>query len=377
MKLRRTASVKAAFVVTALALTLTGCTLDSAGAGPDASSARNASGLNLTGNLVGAGASSQGKAMEGWIAGFADAHPDVLPSYDPSGSGAGREQFLVGAVQFAGSDAALKPEEAATAAQTCKGGDVVELPLYISPIAIIYNLPSIKSDTEHLQLSAETIARIFNGDIITWNDPEIAAQNDGVALPDLDIIPVSRSDESGTTENLAEYLSAAGNGAWPHETSGAWPISGGQSGQGTSGVVDIVGAADGAIGYADASRAEDLGTVALQVGSEYVPFSPQAAATVVDSSPRAATATDTRLVVDLDRTTTAAGAYPLVLISYSIACTVYEDAEAAANVQAFLTYVASPEGQARASAPTVAGAAPISPQLHDEVMTIIDSISTH
>ncbi len=368
MNLHRFGSAPAVLVVGALALTLTACSSAADSAGPNGSTS-----TRLTGNLVGAGASSQGKAMEGWIAGFADAHPDVLLSYDPSGSGAGREQFLAGAVQFAGSDSALKPEEITAAEQTCSGGEVAELPLYISPIAIIYQLPGLNS--QQLQLSAETVARIFSGEITNWNAPQIVSQNDGVNLPDLAIIPVSRSDESGTTENFTEYLAAASEGAWPHEASGNWPISGGQSGQGTSGVVDTVGAADGAIGYADASRAGDLGTVALQVGDAYVPFSPEAAATVVDASPRADTATEQRLVVDLDRTTTAAGAYPLVLISYALACTAYENAADAANVQAFLTYVASEDGQQRAADPTVAGAAPISAQLRGEVMAVVDSIS--
>lgn len=195
-------------------------------------------------------------------------------------------------------------------------------------------------------------------------------------LPDLNIIPVNRSDESGTTENFTEYLHAASNGAWETEPSGDWPISGTQSGNGTSGLIDTVSAAEGAIGYADASRAGDLGTVALKVGEAYVPFSAEAAAKVVDSSPRAEGATDKRLVVELDRSTTAEGAYPLVLISYSVACSVYETAEEATNVKAFLNYVASAEGQTVASAADVAGSAPISGALRTEVVAAIDSITS-
>lgn len=78
-----------------------------------------------------------------------------------------------------------------------------------------YNLPSV--DADHLNMSAETIAKIFNGDITKWNDDAIAAENDGIDLPDLDIIPVNRSDESGTTENFTEYLHAAAGDAWPHD----------------------------------------------------------------------------------------------------------------------------------------------------------------
>jgi len=138
-----------------------------------------------------------------------------------------------------------------------------------------------------------------------------------------------------------------------------------------------VTAAQGAIGYADASRAGDLGTVAVKVGDAYVPYSAEAAAAVVDASPAAEGATDKQLTIELDRATTAAGAYPLVLISYSIACSTYDNAEDAAKVKAFLSYVASEEGQARASDPTVAGSAPISASLRASVEAAIASISAN
>ena len=64
----------------------------------------------LSGNLPGAGASSQGKAQEGWIAGFGDSEPGVTVTYDAVGSGGGREQFLSSGVLFAGSDSALKED---------------------------------------------------------------------------------------------------------------------------------------------------------------------------------------------------------------------------------------------------------------------------
>ncbi len=327
-----------------------------------------------SGSIAGAGASSQEKAMEGWIATLTSVAPNLTVNYEAVGSGGGRTQFLAGGVQFAGTDSPLKEEELAQAVDRCYGGEALELPLYISPIAVVYNLPSV--DAEHINLDAETIANVFSGKITKWNDPAIAAQNEGVELPDLAIIPVNRSDESGTTENFTEYLEAASNGAWEHEASGDWPISGTQSGNGTSGMIDTVKGAEGTIGYADASRAGDLGTVALKVGENYVPFSAEAAAAVVDASPRAEGANDKRLVVELDRNTSAEGAYPLVLISYSVACSVYETAEEATNVKAFLNYVASTEGQAIAAQADVAGSAPISETLRGEVTAAIDAITS-
>ncbi len=330
-------------------------------------------GTTAAGSIAGAGASSQEKAMGGWIATLASVAPDLTVTYEAVGSGGGREQFLSGGVQFAGTDSALKAEEKTAAVDRCFGGEALELPLYISPIAVVYNLPDVTA--ANINMSAKTIAEVFSGKITKWNDPAIAAQNEGVDLPDLAIIPVNRSDESGTTENFTEYLAAASEGAWEHEASGDWPISGTQSGNGTSGLIDTVTGAVGAIGYADASRAGDLGTVALKVGDAYVPFSAEAAAAVVDASPRAADATDKQIVVELDRSTTAAGAYPLVLISYSVACSVYDTETDATNVKAFLNYVASAEGQAVAAQADVAGSAPISDALRAEVTAAIDSIS--
>ena len=358
-------------VLAACGSSASGDSTTSADGGSTEESAAGSDMGSLSGVMAGAGASSQEKAMEGWVAGFTEAAPGVQASYDAVGSSGGREQFLAGGVQFAGSDAALKEDELASVPATC--GEPLELPLYISPVAIVFNLPEL-NDT-NLNLDSATIAKMFSGEITSWDDEAIAAQNEGVDLPSLAVIPVNRSDGSGTTENVLEYLAATAPEAWPHEPSDVWPITGGQSGNGTSGVISTIEAAEGAIGYADASRAGDLGTAALKVGEGYVPFSPEGAALALDVSPLTEDATDTRITYELDRTTTEAGAYPLVLISYQLACSTYEDASDAANVKAFLSYVASEDGQARAADPSVAGSAPISEELRTKVLAAIDSIS--
>lgn len=362
--------IRAAAPAALLLLALTACGSDNpvqeggAGETTDTEAAST-----LSGQLEGAGASSQESAMQAWIAGFQSANPDVSVAYDPVGSGGGRTQFLEGGTQFAGSDAALDEEELAQAADRCVSGEVAELPLYISPIAVIFSLEGIDS----LNMSPATIAGIFDQKITSWDAPEIAADNPDVELPALPITPVNRSDESGTTENFTEYLAAAAPEAWPHEASGDWPVAGGQSAQGTSGVVQTVTDGEGTIGYADASKAGSLGTVAVKVGDAFVPYSPEAAAAVVDASPRAEGRPDASLVIELDRTTTAEGAYPLVLVSYSLACTEYEDSADAELVKAFYSYIASEEGQ-QASA-GAAGSAPISEELRTEVQAVIDAIA--
>jgi phosphate transport system substrate-binding protein len=323
----------------------------------------------LSGTLVGAGASSQQAAMQGWTAGYSGVQPGVTVNYDPVGSGGGREQFTSGGVDFAGSDAYLDDEELAQAEERCGGGEVFELPDYISPIAVVYNLEGV----DELNLSPQVIAGIFDRGITTWNDPAIAADNPGVTLPDLPITPVNRSDESGTTENFTEYLAAAAGEAWPHEPDGNWPVPGGEAAQGTSGVISAVSGGNGTIGYADESQAGDLGVAAVGVGEDFVAPTPEAAAAVVEKSERVPGRGQYDFAIELARDTTESGSYPIVLVSYHIGCTTYDDAEKAGLVADFMGYVISEEGQQAAA--QAAGSAPISDALRQQAQTAVDAIT--
>ncbi len=358
------------FGVPAVIAVTTAIALSSCASNEGGGAAPEESASTLSGNLVGAGASSQDAAQQSWIAGFQTANPDVTIDYDPSGSGAGRETFLEGASDFAGSDRAFTDEEiGAGGFQACApDSSIIELPLYISPIAVIFNLEGV--DT--LNLDAATIAGIFAGTITNWNDPAIAASNEDVELPDLAITPVHRSDDSGTTENFTEYLGAAASDVWTWEADGVWPFEGGEAAQGTSGVVDAVTNGTGTIGYADASRAGDLGTVAVKVGDEFVPYSPEAAAAIVDASPFAEGRAEGDLAIEIDRTSEEAGVYPIVLVSYLIACGQYADPANVELVKAYLGYIASEDGQTVAAED--AGSAPISDTLREKVVAAIDSI---
>ena len=213
----------------------------------------------LTGNLAGSGASSMQNAQTAWTESFMGLvgaeGGDLTVTYDPTGSGTGREQFLSGQVKFAGTDAALDEEELAASTEVCNDEQAFNLPVYISPIAVVFKLEGVES----LNLSAEVIGGIFAGDITNWNDPAIADLNPDAELPDLDIVPVHRSDDSGTTENFTEYLSKNAPDAWTHGPIETWPIDGGQSGDGTSGLISTVEGGNGTIGYADASQAGKIG----------------------------------------------------------------------------------------------------------------------
>jgi len=323
----------------------------------------------LSGTIDGAGASSQGSAQEAWVAAFQIANPDVTINYDPSGSGAGREQFIAGGVLFAGTDSTLKDEEIAGGFAACvPDTGYIEVPVYISPIAVIFNVEGV----DELNLDAATIAGIFKGTITTWNDPAIAALNEDAELPAAPITAVHRSDDSGTTKNFADYLNKVAPEVWDAAPADPFPYATGEGAQGTSGVVEAVTSGTNTIGYADASKAGDLGVANIKVGDEFVAYTAEAAAAVVEESPFIEGRDATDLAIALDRKTTDPSHYPLVLVSYIVTCLEFTDAEAGAVVKSYVTYLASEEGQAEAA--ESAGAAPLSADLSAKVATALASI---
>jgi phosphate transport system substrate-binding protein len=326
-----------------------------------------------SGEIAGAGSTAQEAAQKAWIAEFENANSGATISYDGVGSGGGREKFISGGVAYAGSDTPLSESEGelGKAIKRCEPGELVEVPDYISPIAIIYNLPGV----EELKLEPETLAKIFNQEIENWNDPEIAKENPEVELPETRIVPVNRSDESGTTENFTDYLSKVAPNVWTHEVSGEWPVKGGEAASGTSGVIEAVSAGEGAIGYADASQAGELGKALIKVGNDWSEPSAEAAAKVLDLSkedPELEKGQKNVIAFEIDRKTEASGVYPIILVSSLIGCTKYKSASEAALVKGFFEYAISPEGQALAE--EQAGSAPLSEELTKKVEAAVGSI---
>ena len=168
-----------------------------------------------------------------------------------------------------------------------------------------------------------------------------------------------RSDDSGTTENFTDYLYATAPDVWTSEPDGVWPLQSGEAAQGTSGVISAVQGGQGTVTYADASRAEGLGTVAVQVGDEFVEYSPEAAAAIVDASPFEEGRTEGDLA-DRDRPHHAGSGRlpdrPRQL--HDRVRAVRGRRYRASSSRASWSYVASPEGQDAAAA--AAGSAPIS-----------------
>lgn len=350
--------IKVAAVAATLTIALTGCAGNEGTGNSD-----------LTGTLNGAGSSAMGSAQEAWIADFQMSNDGVSINYDPTGSGAGREAFFAGSVNFAGSDSSLKDEELALTSTNCApSSKFFEVPVYVSPIAVIFNVEGVTD----LNLSAETLAKVFKGTITKWNDASIVAENPGVTLPAAAITAVHRSDDSGTTKNFSDYLSKTASAIWDGEVSDVFPYKSGEGAKGTSGVVDAVKNGKNTIGYADASKAGDLGTVKLKVGESWVAYSAEAAAKIVETSPRVEGRDANDMAVKLDRNSTDASTYPLVLISYAIGCTEYADAEVGTLVKGYLGYLLTEAGQAVAA--KNAGSAPLSAAVRDEAAGIINNI---
>ena len=352
--------IAAAALVTATALTFAGCAANEVGAGGSTTAATT---------LSGKGASSMKAAQEKWVAEFQTANTGVTVNYSPDGSGAGRSAFIAGAVQFAGSDRPLKDEEmgAGRFAVCAPESNALNLPVYISPIAIIFNIEGV----DKLTLSPETTAGIFAGTITKWNDAAIAKDNPDAKLPDLNITAVHRADDSGTTNNFTDTLNQLAPTVWTEKAADTWPSSmGGEAATGTSGVVAAVKNGKGTIGYADASQAKEVGVAELLIGGKATAPSAEAAAAVVDASPTVTGRSEHDLALALDRTSE--GVYPAVLVSYAIVCESYADATNAKLVKDYVGYIASAEGQQAAA--TAAGAAPLSAATQAKVKASVDSI---
>jgi phosphate transport system substrate-binding protein len=358
---RNSLRIAAPAAALALALGLSAC--GAANESDDAGSTDT--GTTVSGTLNGGGSSAQEAAVAAWKKNFQTTNPEATVNYDPVGSGGGREQFLAGGLAIAGSDAYLDDDELAKAKDVCQG-DVIEIPVYVSPIAVVYNLDGVDA----LNLSPTTIGAIFEGKITKWDDAAIKADNPDAKLPGSTITPVHRSDDSGTTKNFTDYLDQASEGSWTGGAVETWPHKSGEAAEGTSGVVAAVTGGKGTIGYADESQAGSLGQVKVKVGDEFTAPTPEAAAKILDSSTPVAGRSATDIAIDVDRKSTESGVYPIVLASYQIAC--QSPAKDADLIKAWLTYVTSTDGQAAAA--ESAGSAPLTAEFGKKVQAAIATI---
>ncbi|RZU50513.1 phosphate transport system substrate-binding protein [Krasilnikovia cinnamomea] len=338
MKLQRS-GLLAGIALTAT-LSLVACGSDNETASP-AGGASAAAQNCAAGDLTAQGSTAQKNAMDEWIKTYQGQCSNAKINYQGTGSGAGIQAFISGTADFAGSDSALKPEEQPQADAKCAGGQALNLPMLVGPIAVVYNADGV----ENLQLSASTIAKIFSGKVTKWNDPAIAAENSGAQLPATTIETVHRSDESGTTDNFTKYLSKTAPADWTYGNAKAWKAPGGTGAAKSDGVAARVKSTPGTISYVELSFAEnsDLKKAKVKNGAgEFVELTPQSAGKTIEGAKVAGTGNDLKL--DIDYSTTTAGAYPIVLVTYEIVCS--KGSPKAEAIKGFLTYTSSTGGQA-------------------------------
>jgi phosphate transport system substrate-binding protein len=290
-------------------------------------------------------------------------------AYNPTGSGAGVDQFIAKQVDFAGSDSALKDDQVQKAADRCGGNPAWNLPVVFGPVAMAYNIDGV----DKLVVNADVLAKIFQGQITKWNDPAIAALNSGTNLPDADIKPVYRSDSSGTTDNFQKYLAAAAPQSWTKGAGKEFQGGAGEGAQKSSGVVQAIQATPGSIGYVEKSPAAAAGLKNAQIdsGAGGVALDDDSTKAAVAAAKFKAEGMDLTLDLNALYASKAAGVYPLMLATYEIVCSKGYDADTAGAVKSFLS-VSANQGQANLSA---AGYVPLPDSFKERLLKSVDAIA--
>jgi phosphate transport system substrate-binding protein len=341
-----------------------------AACGSESGGSASASGASLacpTGKLNAEGSTAQANAITQAISAYSSAcNNKATIEYNPTGSGAGIENFTGGLVDFAGSDSALDDEEATAAAKRCNGNPAWNLPMVAGPVALVYNLDG----ADKLVLTPKVAAEIFTGKIKKWNDPQLTKLNSGVSLPDENITTFFRSDESGTTQNVETFLQQAGEGAWTKEPSKSW----GGVGEGknkSSGIAQAIGATKNSISYVEWSYAKNsqLKMAQLDNGSGPVELTAQNVGNAVSGAEVIGEGNDLKL--QLKYSDTPAGAYPLLLVTYEIVCSKGLDANQTKLEKDFLGYMASDQTQ---SSLEQLGYAPLPSELRTKVAAAVQAI---
>jgi phosphate transport system substrate-binding protein len=286
--------------------------------------------------LKSAGSTLMYPLLEKWTQQYRSVAPDIRITTAPTGSGAGIQEAIAGAVQFGVSDAYMTDEQMAASP------GMLNIPLAISWQLVNYNLPGLNS--AGLRLDGPTLAGIYTGSIRSWDDPAIAAMNPGVNLPHREIVPIHRGDSSGNSFVFSQYLTFSTD-SWEFGpsfgTDIAWPsVPGAKSAIGNEGMVKALAATPYGIAYIGASltgqvASAHLGTATLknQAGKFLTPSPQSVRLAAAELSPR--TPKDERLSLVF---APGAGSYPLVNYEYAIVAAKHADPATAAALREFLLW---------------------------------------
>ena len=324
--------------------------------------ASTTAGTTLAGTtLNGSGSTFQQPFDQAVIQAFVQANPSVKINYAGGGSGKGKQDLSDQVVDFAGTDSLVKDDAAAA----MKGGKFLYFPTVAAPITVSYNL----SGVDKLQLSADTIANIFERKITKWDDPAIKADNPDATLPGTAITVAHRAEASGTTSNFTNYLVSAAPTAW---TLGGgdtvnWPADT-QAGNGNGGVAQIISSTAGAIGYVDFSDAKGANLTFASIKNQ--------AGSYVEPSLDGVSAALAQTTVNDDLTykpLNAAGAdtYPIATPTWILVYQNQTDKAKGEAIKAFLTFI---YGEGQTIAPT-ANYAPLPDSLKSKALSQVATIT--
>ena len=369
MKIARSSSIAAVALVGVLALA--GCsasTTPTSSPSPTSKVGLNAIDPTLAGTITAAGSSAQVAAQTGYIAAFSSVATGVTLNYNPEGSGGGRKDFIAGSLDFAGSDAPLSAAETTQAAATFPGG-ALNIPVYLDGVAIAYN----NKDASTLNVSAATLAKILSGKITDWSDPAIATDNGGKALPAKKITVVTRSDSSGTMQNLTNFLAGEAASDWTAGPNlGTLPqITGMDLQKGGAAVAKEIAAVDGTIGGVDHSAIGSLVPASVEGVKLSNDGIAEAMATGFSIKPNS-TPGDLSGAFDYSKIKADTKAYPIPLLSYAIIPAQFKDAAKAKLVVAYLQFIASTDGQKAGS--TKANSVPLPDTILTQVTATLATV---
>ena len=307
----------------------------SASTGSSSAPAAASSSASASGTLNGSGSTFQTVFQQSAIAAFRSVDSGITVNYGSGGSGKGRTDLASGVVNYAGSDSPIPAADV----PLFKGKTVLYFPVIIGPITMAYNLTGVSN----LKLDPTTIAKIFQGQIKTWNDPAIKADNPGVSLPSSPITTAVRSDSSGTTQNFTLFLKDAVPSVWTLGSSSTikWPSTA-RAGSGNPGVAQIVKSTSGAIGYVDYATAKASGLSFASVKNSsgaYIAPSPTSASAAADGATVASNLTFAAAWAS------GAGSYPITYQSWDLVYAQQPNANDAALLKAYLGYLLGPGQQ--------------------------------
>jgi phosphate transport system substrate-binding protein len=195
-------------------------------------------------NISGAGATFPNPIYSKWFSEYNQLHPNVKINYQSIGSGGGIRQVTEGTVDFGASDVTMTDQQISGAKVK-----VMAIPTVLGAVVPVYNIPGINKE---LNFTGDVIADIYLGKITKWNDGRIVKDNPGVNLPDKAILPVYRSDGSGTSFIFTDFLSKV-SPAWnsgPGKGAAInWPTGIGQ--KGNEGIAGMVRQSPYSFGYVE------------------------------------------------------------------------------------------------------------------------------